>query len=405
MNTYVAPLSTTSDLGCGETFKLAFDVKHVSGYNSHFSELHFVDSARFTQVGKTFGEWAGYISDLGTETFNVYMHNKMVMYVPDVTLLFRKLQAANQTAYYHLSMSPGSTTYDVAHVGVPIFEAVTIFEIVGPSSYFTESELTKFTPWTDVECGDVNSIKKTLTDYQALYDDMTTTDLEVSWFNSAGLHVPMGIAIHMAISSLDVVASHAEAGSLITGGSMRTDTISDTCSTITVDLDRSEDDGIDGYNPVIKYIANTAANQGGVFTLADWETEVEATHDYYLTSSDSANFNSWDRYLDHHIGIITEPDASDVNYCTDSKAYFEAVLSAYDLSFAPRLRLGATTFTNETHYYTGFNGVRSWEFNVEDCHSDEFSWGICGCIASNNDEEYELIYGDVCTISITEAEY
>jgi hypothetical protein len=393
---YIAPLVSTSDLGCGETYKLVFDVKHVSGTNGHFAEIHFVDSSRFREVGKSFGEWADFIESLGTEVFNVFMHNKVQMFVPDVSPLFRKLQDDGMTAFYRLSKSPGSLIYDVAHVGVPIQEAVTIFEMVGPISTLTDEELAFFTPWSDAECSDANNIARTLVEYQALYDQMATTATEVAWSALTGLYVPMAIAIYTPTSSVDHMYDHLEAGTLIVGGEMTETTISSTCSMITVDFDREE--GVDGYNPIVRYIENSAALQGGLFTLANWEDEVEDTHSATLTQYDAGGYQGWNHYLDNHIGILTEVNYTDPNYCATTKAFFEDVLLAYDVRFAPRMR-------GSTHYYSGFNGIRSWEFNVEDCISEKWLWDICGCIAANNNMEYKSIYNEICTIQTTMEQY
>lgn len=288
---------STTDLGCANTYKLSFDVKHPDRKSPLFSEIHFVDSARFIQVGKTFGEWADYVASLGADQFTVYMHNKLQFYVPDVAPLYRKLQADGVPAFYHLSKSNGSETYDVAHVGITIDEAVTTYEIVSAITNLTATELESFSPWSDVECGPANNIKNTLSYYQKLYDNMASTDREVAWFASTGLYVPMAIAIFTPVSSLDYVASHVEGGALITGGVMNTDVISDTCSMMTVNMQRDDEDPTIGFNPLIKYIANTAAYQGEYLNLSKWEGEVETTHTETITTFDSSGFSSWNRYL------------------------------------------------------------------------------------------------------------
>lgn len=103
--------------------------------------------------------------------------------------------------------------------------------------------------------------------------------------------------------------------------------------------------------------------------------------------------------VDHHVGIGTHVNTTDINYCSDTKAYFESVFSTYDLHYSPRYYTTSGTGYNESHFYTGTKGIRSWEFNIYGCSFDEFTWDICGCIAANNDEEYEAIYGGSCTKS------
>lgn len=392
---YIAPLIETSDMGCTNTFKEVFDLKHPSGNSAHFAEFHFLDSSRFTQTGKSFSEWADYVGNMGTDVFNVYMHNKLQMYSPDPSLVFRKLLQDGAPGFFHLSMSPGSDTYDVAHVGILIKEAITIYEIVGPITNFNESELAMFSPWNDGECGTGNNIKKTLTEYQGIYDGMTETGEERAWVESTGLYVPMAIAVHTSVSSLDRVASHVTAGALISDGTMTTEVISDSCRTLTVDFDRSKDDGVDGYNAIIRYVENTAAYQGQVFSLSDWEDEVEASHAFTLNAQDSAGYNSWNHYLDHHIGIITEAEPDQVNYCTESRAYIEGILEEYDLKFAPRSKYS-------THYFTGTDGILVWEFNIEACnYPDKYDFDLCGCLASNNNMEYQAIYNSTCLVTTT----
>lgn len=394
---YLAPLIETEDMGCSTTIKEVFDLKHPAGNSTHFAEFHFLDSSRFTQTGMPFGDWADYVGSLGTVPFNVYLHNKLQMYVPDVAPLYRKLIANGvaASAFYHLSKSPGSDTYDVAHVGIFITEAVTVYEVVGPSSSLTIEELVAFTPWSENECGNANNIPKTLAKYQEIYDGMTLTWQEKAWTNGNGLHVPMAIAIVTSVSSLDRIANHVQAGALITNGNVTTEVISDSCSMLTMDFDRYKADGVDGFNAIVRYIENNQAYQGKVLSLENWENEVEASHAFSLGRVDDAGYSSWNHYLDHHIGIISKPQASlGTQYCSESRAYIEAVLEEYDLAFAPRSKYS-------THYFTGTNGIRSWEFNIDACnYPDKYTFDLCGCLASNNNMEYQAIYNSSCLVTV-----
>jgi len=394
---YIAPLDSIVNLGCEDTYKVVLDIKHPGNENSLFSAIHFVDSTRFQVNGKAYGEWADYVESLGSDTFNVFMHQKLVMYVPDVAPLLRKLQSDNEFALYHLSKSPESSTYDVAHIGVPVSQAATIFEIVGPLTTLTATELELFTPWDEDEtsCATSHSLKKALSEYQAFYEQMETTSVESAWTESTGLYVPMGVAIVTPTSSVDYMYDHLEAAALITGGTLTTEAISDTCTTLTLDISR-DDEGVYGFNPPFVYVQNDGASQGGLFKLSAWEKEVDDSNSYWLSDYDTAGYQAWNHYLDHHFGLKSHIELSDQSYCANTRAYFEAVLDAYSIPFAPRLLNDSPA---EMHYYSGYHGLRSWEFNAYGCDHDTYTWDVCGCLASNNNEEYKAIYNATCSVS------
>ena len=95
----------------------------------------------------TIGNWSSYVASLGIEEFNSFMYNKVQLYVPDLSAHYKDLKNNNINMVLRLSKSSGATEVDTAHIGVPIAEAAEIYELVGPSSSLTSSELKAFTEW------------------------------------------------------------------------------------------------------------------------------------------------------------------------------------------------------------------------------------------------------------------
>jgi hypothetical protein len=382
-SSYLAPLSEITNLGCGDTIKIVLKLQYPGG-RSEFGETHFVDSSRFSQVGKTVDEWSEIIEDMGYEIPNVFMHNKLQMYAPDLSVLYNKLQTDSVKAMYHLSKQPGSTEYDVAHITIPVPEAGTFYEIVSSAKNLTASQLENFSPWSDTECSSVHSISHTLDKYETLYYSKELGSLQSKWLKSTGIYPPMGIAIQIPAADLDSLQDTINAAVDITAADLQTTAISSTCTVVSLNLEYD-----DSFNAVVKYVQNTAAADGAVFTLSHLEGEIAASHDYFVAQADGGGYSSWDRYLDHHLGVSSNTNSTDPDYCSNTLSYFEAVLANYNIPFAPR-------YSDGTHFYSASQGLRSWEFNAFQCEGEDYTFDICGCLVSNNEKEYTAWTGESC---------
>jgi hypothetical protein len=73
--------------------------------------------------------------------------------------------------------------------------------------------------------------------------------------------------------------------------------------------------------------------------------------------------------------------------CGSYYDYISDTIAANSGDFQYGLRV-ATTFGVGTHYYTGTDGLRSWEFNANDCAMGN-STDICGCSNMNSRVIYE----------------
>ena len=102
---------------------------------------------------------------------------------------------------------------------------------------------------------------------------------------------------------------------------------------------------------------------------------------FFTPPTNNTTGNGWDRYQDTHIGLeladaSTSSCDSYVNYTRDS------IESA-----------GYTYSLREAHFYTATPGVRTWEFNLNNCDY-EYGVELCGCVATNNQEDYAALVGD-----------
>jgi len=382
VNTYLTQVDASYNLGCNDTFKVVGDLTYSSLYDTDiygFTQIHWVDSSVFETSGsKTVEEWNSYIEDLGYDTFNPFMLNKVQMFVPDLNAHYSTAVSGGITTILRLSTSTGGDTSDTAHIAIPVPSSGHIYEIVGPSSTLTSTQLEDFTTFSDDECSSAHSLPNTIDYYTTLYTSADFTDSNTAWTEATGLPIPMGVNIMIPTSNLDVISPTSDLVSDVTSATS-TSTSYTTCKVMDITIGTDEH-----VEPNVRYVEMTSGVELD-FSIKDWEDDVKTSH-HDLDMK--ASYSQWNRYLDTHLGVLYVTETDDE--CTSSA---ETVLSTItssdeDYHYSPRGDEGI-------HYYVGTAGIVSWEFNLYGCTSDYTN--ICGCISDNNVDEYEAETGtDEC---------
>jgi len=380
--TYITYVSDIVDLGCSDSMKVVGSIAVPSEDTGMygFEEIHWVDSSVFPQSGLSIGEWSDYVASMGVSEYNTFMYNKVQLYVPDLSAHYASVVGDKINSVLRLSKSAGSSSYDTAHIGIPVFQAANMYEIVGPSSSLTSDQLEAFGSWSDSECPEAHNLVYSLDELSTLYGTISFSDGQKNWTTTTGKYVPMGVGIIIPASSIEYISDTVSIITDVTGGTSTTQTglgAKGGCSITTINIG----DGTH-FEPAVRYVANSEVAQGTTFTISDWEQAVALTHQTYLNKS--AEFDQWDRYLDTHVGILSNyggDSNDDTLQCEANENTVETALqeSSQQPTYSMRDSEGL-------HYYVGTTGVKCWEFNAFGCSSTESD--ICGCIASNNNNEY-----------------
>ena len=111
--------------------------------------------------------WADFFTKLNgdMDTFNAFMHNKVVMFVPELTAHFKRITDDNVATMKRLSYDSNNEL--VAHIDLQLQGH--IYELVGPAS--SVPDLDGFTFWSDEdgECSKAHQLKETLESYREKY--------------------------------------------------------------------------------------------------------------------------------------------------------------------------------------------------------------------------------------------
>lgn len=391
MNTYITDTPEFQFFGCPNENITTKVVSFVGGgaLNSEVcTELHWIDSKVYPDGGAlTVGDWADYIFDIGVDTFNVYMHNKIQLFVPDLSSHYATMIASGDLmgqALLRLSNSTGGDGNDVAHILVQLPHCGTFYEVVGPSSSLDASVLSGFSEWATDECPSTHVLPKALQTHISIYEALTFTDSNIAWTDSTGLPVPMVITISIPASSTDYIQDTMDIYSDLLLFDVSYSGDASTCEMYTVDVSIT---GLDDYSeentPAVRYVVNHLASQGSTYSLSDWETDIATTHNEYLTSDGSG----WDRYLDSHIGLFNYKNDDRTAECTIEVDTVIAGMSTYGVLSGPREE-GASL-----HWYAGVKGLSSLELNMG-CAANYSN--VCGCIPANNYLEYFDETGEEC---------
>jgi len=162
MNSYITASPGFAYFGCSQTNDT---IKLISYVGGNCDEIHFVDSDTFPDITeRPVGYWANYIADLSTDSFHAFMHNKVQLFVPDLSGHYDKIVTEGGfDVMLRLSSSAGSSTTDIAHISLQIKHTGTFIELVGPSDTLSDSALSSFSSWTDDECASAHELPKSLT--------------------------------------------------------------------------------------------------------------------------------------------------------------------------------------------------------------------------------------------------
>lgn len=353
VNQYITEAAYAYNLGCNETYKVVASLGTPTSDVglSGFQEMHWVDSSTFQTSGKSISDWSAYVSSLGYDTINPFMLNKVQLYVPDLSAHYSSLVTDGITTILRKSHSSGATDFDTAHIGIPISDAASIYELVGPLSSLTDDQQDDFSMWSESECAGVHQLPYSLTVYKALYETIEFNGTALAWTEKTGKYIPMGVAITIPTHSLDYIRDTMYIVKNVTTFPT-VEYSADGCDVMAMDM-YIEIDGSEGpFAPYVRYVdASSAMTVSGDFTISDWETEIADTHDSLLDMK--AAYSKWDRYLDTHLGMMAEV-TDEGTVCTDSEATIASVLasSAQDPAYSMRDSLGV-------HFYTATQ-VRRW---------------------------------------------
>jgi hypothetical protein len=368
---YLAYTDDEISLGCTTKKSVAYLLNDFA--------IHWVDSIIYPISGKTITELAEYIKSLsmGTESFNSYMHNKLQMYTSDLQPLYDILSSSDDvlTAFYRLSTTSNATrSYNLAHISILIPDTLTIYEVLGPSDSLDDETLSAFTAWSDDECPIAHELPYSLDyyddRYQLAYESQSTSLAD--WTTSSGLSSAIKVQVTIPTQSIDYINSTIQFVHEITNGTVTFGSSSDgMCNILSIQIG----------DMTVKYVANDAISSDLEYTIADWEADVEESHEEFVADS-----NDWDRYLDSHIGVMF----GTADTCTSNFERVVDVVERYGNSeWQYSIRAGHIRGNNySTHIYVGTPGLRSWEFHLNDCVYDYPH--ICGCVAVNRDDAFYI---------------
>ena len=396
VNTYVTSTQSTFDsLGCSDITK-----KLIGFVTSDDNILHVVDSSVFADIDRSIKVWSEYMESLGTLTHNVFMHNKIQLYVPDISPHYNAINGNVNTLYRLSSTSEG--TDDIAHILFQLVNTTIYYEIVGPSATLSSDQLTSFSAWQSTECPHSHAMEYTISYLNTLYYSYTQTDVNEAWSGITGMFVPMPVLIQIPAIDNDNF-NITKTLMLYGGGRTAVEVEEGNCVSYSYYLADSDpyDDFITKSIATIRYVINPDAPSGEL-TLADWENDVVLTHETYLSSDGT----TWDRYLDQHVGLESQAasagsskrgDVSGTTYLTDADC--TTWLDNTEIVMRNNGILTGSRAHDTIRYYVGNPSVLSLQFTVScdaDTYRPEFS-DLCGCIQENDDVLYLSEYGVKCS--------
>lgn len=450
VNSYITDASEVYNLGCNDTHKvvgsLVVPASDVS--NEGFEELHWVDSQTFLDNDFSIGNWSDYISE--TTGFNAFMHNKVQLFVPNLSPHYLDLMANQISITLRLSSSCGGEDLDTAHLSIMVEEASTIYEIVGPMSSLNSTQLENFDEWDDEECPLAHALPSCLATYVDLYDSVTYSESNIQWMASTGKEVPMGVAINTPTHEISYVTPTMKMIKDVTAFTFST-TTAGTCEMIEINfnseaqfgpilryvLDTSlagftdvrgtgegargaQAQGVEGGEGIRRRRATTKAmvarkskkqpndHKGGgesddgddddddddlTHTVADWEVAVQSLHATYIRGGSvgtGISDGQWDRYLDTHLGFIN----TDSTACEPNQATIEALIESYADSYDGIVSTVRAMEAGGVHYYVGVPGLKAIELDLFGCNASYSD--LCGCIDSNSKSAFEAIFNITC---------
>ena len=396
MTSYITSTQSTYDsLGCYDLRK-----KLIGYLTSDDNILHVIDSSVYPDIDRSVKVWSDYMESLGAVTHNVFMHNKIQLYVPDISPHYNAING-NVNALYRLS-STSEGTNDMAHILFQLLNTTAFYEIVGPSATLSSDQLSSFTAWQSTECPHSHAMEYTISHLDTLYNSYDQISSTEAWTAKSSMYVPMPVFIQ--IPAIDNDNWNATKTLMqYAGGRIPVEVREGNCVTYSyylADSDPYDDDNTKSI-ATIRYVINPDAPSGEL-TLSDWENDVVLTHETFLAEDGT----TWDRYLDQHVGLRSQAvsadssklgDVSGTTYVTDADC--TTWLDNTEIVMRNNGILSGSRSHETIRYYIGNPSVLSLQFTVS-CDGDifrpDFS-DLCGCIPENDDVLYESEFGAVCS--------
>jgi hypothetical protein len=193
-------------------------------------------------------------------------------------------------------LSTDSDGEQVAHIGVMIPYTGHVYELVGPASSLTSSDLKKFTAWIDVDgsCPSAHTLSQTLAELSVAYAADSSKQQqsqqrlddgeERKRSRRTGDSLPSVMVVSMSIATadLDSITSTLQLAQEVAGNGAYYETVSydtDACSVSTFYLPN---------NVPVLYVQNENKD-AGKYTVADWEDDVTLTHADWETGTTTNN--------------------------------------------------------------------------------------------------------------------
>ena len=396
MTSYITSTQSTYDsLGCYNLTK-----KLIGYLTSDDNILHVIDSSVFPDIDRSVKVWSDYMESLGTVTHNVFMHNKIQLYVPDISPHYSAING-NVNALYRLS-STSEGTNDMAHILFQLLNTTSFYEIVGPSATLSSDQLSRFTSWQSSECPHSHAMEHTISHLDSLYYSYEQSSSNEAWTAKSSMYVPMPVFIHIpAIDNNNWNVTKTLM--LYAGGRIPVEVREGNCVSYSYDLADSDpyDDDNTKSIATIRYVINPDAPSGEL-SLSDWESDVVLTHKTFLAEDGT----TWDRYLDQHVGLESQAkgadsskrgDVSGTTYATDADC--TTWLDNTEIVMRNNGILTGSRAHDTVRYYVGNPSVLSIQFTVS-CDAETFRpdfSDLCGCIPENDDLLYESEFGATCS--------
>lgn len=408
LTSYLCTGKTTcaSDLGCAKNWRMWCEAA-APFYSSEFGndtfELHFVDAPTLNDVtvdnGTTAGNefWVDYFEDLNGDLtdFNAFMHNKIQLFVQDLSVWEDRLDSAGQNQRKRLATDSEGVAVALLSFAVP--GTGKMYELVGPAS--TSADASAYTALdTATECPAASALPQPLSFYaKRLVEDadhvddfdgspafMLTTLAMTHDFagTAAGTTDAAGAAEERrreltgaaTTGGADNIATLFSHLSTFTGATVEVEADSDECTVVGVHWDNQ--DGV-----MVRYVQNKAATTGDM-TLADYDKYFADNH---RTFSD-ANWMSWDRGFDQHIGMFFDGPYDE---CMELSSLVRERLSADGVSVGERGEPDAHEM------YSGYAGPMTWQYQWGKCDAGRASAPEeCACVSTNNLDDYAASVGD-----------
>ena len=295
------------------------------------------------------------------------MDNKVSLWVPDLSSVVSGLKnysAHNSGFGYMTRQSSYSDGITVGHVLVPV--EARVIELVGDISILDEKDRVGFDSWAEEEC----PFAQRLDHMPSLYASEYATSSFTEWGEkSAPMLIGMSVASASATAEASLLTSlHSRTGVQASHNS----TVSGTCEVSTLRWPSMSDFRV-------RYVTNTAAHTGSN-SVADYSIFIKDVHEIYTTQG--VTWNSWDHFLDQHIGLMF---AGDGDGCAAEGDAVQAMLEERpDVPVGARKKHGK----NITHFYTGYEGSMTWEYWFActwPAATKRDIVDVCTCVPENSD--------------------